>query len=61
MEVKFHEWLLETGHRQELDSLIPPVIAPLKASDGPVMDTPRVNDNKYIKTGRAAGQSPMAC
>lgn len=23
VEVKFHEWLLEMGHRQELDSLIP--------------------------------------
>lgn len=24
VEVKFHKWLLETGHRRELDSLIPP-------------------------------------
>ncbi|XP_017325087.1 TBCC domain-containing protein 1 [Ictalurus punctatus] len=26
VEQKFHEWLLETGHRQELDSLLPPTI-----------------------------------
>ncbi|KAM7407025.1 hypothetical protein PAMA_002979 [Pampus argenteus] len=56
VEVKFHEWLLETGHRQELDSLIPPTIAPLGATD-----TPRVNDDKYIRAGQAVGQSPMAC
>lgn len=61
VEVKFHEWLLETGHRQELDSLIPPTIAPTKASDGPAIDRPRVNENKYIRTGQAVGQSPMAC
>lgn len=24
VEIKFHEWLIETGNRQELDSLIPP-------------------------------------
>ncbi|XP_056320755.1 TBCC domain-containing protein 1 [Danio aesculapii] len=28
VEQKFHEWLLETGQRQELDSLLPPTIAP---------------------------------
>ncbi|XP_053184577.1 TBCC domain-containing protein 1 [Scomber japonicus] len=61
VEVKFHEWLLETGHRQELDSLIPPTIAHPNASGGPATDTPQVNDNKYVRTGRAVGQSPMAC
>lgn len=61
VEVKFHEWLLEKGHRQELDSLIPPTIASLKDSDGPATDTLRDNDAKHIRTGRAVGQSPMAC
>ena len=61
VEVKFHEWLLETGHRQELDSLIPPTIAPLKDSNGSEMDTPQVTDAKHVRTGRAVGQSPMAC
>ncbi|XP_058247428.1 TBCC domain-containing protein 1 [Hemibagrus wyckioides] len=28
VEQKFHEWLLETGQRQELDSLLPPTIMP---------------------------------
>ncbi|XP_031441310.1 TBCC domain-containing protein 1 isoform X2 [Clupea harengus] len=28
VEQKFHEWLLATGQRQELDSLIPPAAAP---------------------------------
>lgn len=61
VEVKFHEWLLETGHRQELDSLIPPTIASLKDSNGPEMDTTQVTDAKHVRTGRAVGQSPMAC
>ncbi|GLD69910.1 TBCC domain-containing protein 1 [Lates japonicus] len=61
VEVKFHEWLLETGNRQELDSLIPPTIASLKESNGPATDTTRVNDTKHIRNGRAVGQSPMAC
>ncbi|XP_074513687.1 TBCC domain-containing protein 1 [Sebastes fasciatus] len=61
VEVKFHEWMLETGHRQELDSLIPPTIASLKDSSGPATETQRVGDSKHIKTGRAVRQSPMAC
>ncbi|KAA8593098.1 hypothetical protein FQN60_018553, partial [Etheostoma spectabile] len=55
VEVKFHEWLLATGHRQELDSLIPPTMASLKDSNGPAVDTSRVHDAKHIRTG----QSPM--
>lgn len=59
VEIKFHEWLLETGHRQELDSLIPPTIATLKASN--TTDTPQDNDTTHIKNGRAVGQSTVAC
>ncbi|XP_059198707.1 TBCC domain-containing protein 1 [Centropristis striata] len=61
VEVKFHEWLLETGHRQELDSLIPPTMASLKDSNGTETDTPRANENKPIRNGRPVGPSPMAC
>ncbi|XP_056245048.1 TBCC domain-containing protein 1 [Seriola aureovittata] len=61
VEVKFHEWLLETGNRQELDSLIPTTIASLKDSNGPATDTPRVNDTKHMRNGRPVRQSPMAC
>lgn len=61
VEIKFHEWLLETGHRQELDSLIPPTIASLNDSDVPATDTARVNATKHMRTGRAVGESPMAC
>ncbi|XP_067371743.1 TBCC domain-containing protein 1 isoform X2 [Channa argus] len=61
VEVKFHEWLLETGHRQELDSLIPPTVTSLKDPNGPATDTHQVKDIKHIRIGRAVGQSPMAC
>ncbi|KAI4795736.1 hypothetical protein KUCAC02_029688 [Chaenocephalus aceratus] len=58
VEMKFHEWLLETGHRQELDSLIPPAVNSLKDS---TTDTQAVNHTRHMRTGRAVGQSPMAC
>ncbi|XP_028447415.1 TBCC domain-containing protein 1 [Perca flavescens] len=61
VEVKFHEWLLATGHRQELDSLIPPTMASLKDSNGPATDTARVDDTRHIRSGQAVGRSPMAC
>ncbi|XP_024116285.1 TBCC domain-containing protein 1 [Oryzias melastigma] len=34
VEVRFHEWLLASGHRQELDSLAPPTLADLRAEEG---------------------------
>ncbi|XP_019960127.2 TBCC domain-containing protein 1 isoform X2 [Paralichthys olivaceus] len=61
VEVKFHEWLLETGNRQELDSLIPPAIASPHDSNRPATDTLRVNDTTHIRNGPSMGQSPMAC
>ncbi|XP_028250224.1 TBCC domain-containing protein 1 isoform X2 [Parambassis ranga] len=62
VEIKFHEWLLETGHRQELDSLIPPTVACLKDSDAVATDAAQNNDNKHIGiVSREKGQSPMAC
>lgn len=33
VEQKFHEWLLETGQRQELDSLVPPTVAQANSTD----------------------------
>ncbi|XP_061648863.1 TBCC domain-containing protein 1 isoform X1 [Phyllopteryx taeniolatus] len=60
VEAKFHEWLLETGHRQELDSLIPPSATSPQVSNGAPADEPAANNITYIKTG-ALGQSPMAC
>ncbi|XP_068602853.1 TBCC domain-containing protein 1 [Brachionichthys hirsutus] len=42
VEDKFHEWLLKTGHRQELDSLVPPMIASLKNFDVPTMETTQI-------------------
>ena len=29
VENKFYEWLINTGHRQQLDSLVPPASTPL--------------------------------
>nr|XP_057939053.1 TBCC domain-containing protein 1 isoform X2 [Doryrhamphus excisus]XP_057939054.1 TBCC domain-containing protein 1 isoform X2 [Doryrhamphus excisus]XP_057939055.1 TBCC domain-containing protein 1 isoform X2 [Doryrhamphus excisus]XP_057939056.1 TBCC domain-containing protein 1 isoform X2 [Doryrhamphus excisus]XP_057939057.1 TBCC domain-containing protein 1 isoform X2 [Doryrhamphus excisus] len=59
VEAKFHEWLLETGQRQELDSLIPP---PLQFYGGaPRGDELPVNVAAYITSKGAVGQSPMAC
>ena len=61
VEVKFHEWLLETGNRQELDSLIPPTLASPHDSNGSGSDPLRVNDTTHIRNGPTVGQSPMAC
>ncbi|XP_068507609.1 TBCC domain-containing protein 1 isoform X2 [Syngnathus scovelli] len=38
VEAKFHEWLLESGHRQELDSLIPNPASSLQVSNGAPVD-----------------------
>lgn len=61
VEMKFHEWLLETGHRQELDSLIPPTLAPLNDSNGPTVNTAQVKASKPLRNGQAGEQSPLAC
>uniref|UniRef100_A0A3Q3VX98 TBCC domain-containing protein 1 n=1 Tax=Mola mola TaxID=94237 RepID=A0A3Q3VX98_MOLML len=61
VEIKFHEWLLEMGHRQELDSLIPPQLSSLNESDVLAKSTARVNTVKHTRTGQAVGESPMGC
>ncbi|XP_008436039.1 TBCC domain-containing protein 1 [Poecilia reticulata] len=53
VELKFHEWLLETGHRQELDSLIPTMANSQKNSDGAATDSSRVKDAKPVQTTAA--------
>ncbi|XP_032424412.1 TBCC domain-containing protein 1 [Xiphophorus hellerii] len=53
VELKFHEWLLETGHRQELDSLIPSATNSQKNSDAAATDSSRVKDSKPVQTTAA--------
>lgn len=55
VEMKFHEWLLGTGHRQELDSLIPSLLTTQKTSD--TQDSFKACDNN-IRNGQAKGQFP---
>lgn len=59
--MKFHEWLLETGNRQELDSLIPNTIASLKDATRPEPETQGDKDSTHMSNGAAVRQSPMAC
>nr|XP_029133875.1 TBCC domain-containing protein 1 isoform X1 [Labrus bergylta] len=62
VELKFHQWLLETGHRLELDSLIPPTLTSLNDSNGTATGTAQVNDDRRpLRNGRPVGQSPLAC
>ncbi|KAM9342335.1 TBCC domain-containing protein 1 [Pholidichthys leucotaenia] len=56
VETKFHEWLQETGHRQELDSLIPPSV---KDFDSGGTDTGCVKDPAPVRTAPGVAQSPM--
>ncbi|XP_056145573.1 TBCC domain-containing protein 1 [Lampris incognitus] len=71
VEQKFHEWLLETGHRQELDSLIPPTLPPEVSSTGSSKDSAnladghslvdsRASNSKHVRTRQAIGQTSMA-
>ncbi|XP_011605687.1 TBCC domain-containing protein 1 [Takifugu rubripes] len=46
VEVKFHKWLLETGHRRELDSLIPPPTNVVNHCE-----TGRAADAEHSRTG----------
>ncbi|XP_067085472.1 TBCC domain-containing protein 1 [Osmerus mordax] len=67
VEQKFHEWLLETGHRQELDSLTPFTDSP----EDPAGDhssaqrllepKPRDTEQKGTNSKQAMGRTPMAC
>ncbi|XP_077584077.1 TBCC domain-containing protein 1 isoform X1 [Stigmatopora nigra] len=61
VEAKFYTWLQETGHRQELDSLIPPSVSSLQVSNGCSVTEMPVNKVMFVKTGETIEQSPMAC
>ncbi|KAJ8396313.1 hypothetical protein AAFF_G00018900 [Aldrovandia affinis] len=63
VEQKFHEWLLESGHRQQLDSLIPSTV-PAEGSSGSLVDTcgpnHRSGETNPERPRQAAGQTPTA-
>ncbi|XP_077473230.1 TBCC domain-containing protein 1 [Stigmatopora argus] len=61
VEAKFYTWLQETGHRQELDSLIPPSASSLQVSNGCSFTETPVNKVMFVKTGETIEQSTMAC
>ncbi|KAI1885316.1 hypothetical protein AGOR_G00218890 [Albula goreensis] len=66
VEQKFHEWLLESGHRQQLDSLIPPTVTTsAEEPSGTWVDTygPKHRPGETNPEGsrHAVGQTPMAC
>ncbi|XP_055008380.1 TBCC domain-containing protein 1 isoform X2 [Boleophthalmus pectinirostris] len=58
VEMKFHEWLLETGHRKELDSLSPALLAPQKTPNNPNSLT--ANGDSIVTNGQAKGRSTAA-
>ncbi|KAJ8012661.1 hypothetical protein DPEC_G00045210 [Dallia pectoralis] len=60
VEQKFHEWLLESGHRQELDSLIPPGMVSTDHSDNDSLVAGRL-DIRQEATCRPQGHTPMPC
>ncbi|XP_036401354.1 TBCC domain-containing protein 1 [Megalops cyprinoides] len=66
VEQKFHEWLLESGNRQQLDSLIPPAVT-VSAEDtsGSWVDaySPKRRSSEANREGprEPAGQAPTAC
>uniref|UniRef100_A0A3Q2DIL8 TBCC domain-containing protein 1 n=2 Tax=Cyprinodon variegatus TaxID=28743 RepID=A0A3Q2DIL8_CYPVA len=54
VELKFHEWLLETGHRQELDSLIPPTMT------SATKDGSRMKEAKAVSVAGGDGTAATA-
>ncbi|KAL6485256.1 hypothetical protein MHYP_G00073010 [Metynnis hypsauchen] len=64
VEQKFHQWLLETGKRQELDSLLPPTIGqpnPTDHSQSTCSTKPSLQQQKDQTSQQAAGQTPTVC
>lgn len=57
VEMKFHEWLLETGHRQELDSLIPSLLTTQKTSNTQEADSLKASGDSIIRNGQTEGLS----
>uniref|UniRef100_A0A3B3ZVI2 C-CAP/cofactor C-like domain-containing protein n=1 Tax=Periophthalmus magnuspinnatus TaxID=409849 RepID=A0A3B3ZVI2_9GOBI len=62
VEMKFHEWLLETGHRKELDSLSPPLLAPQNNPNGQHTSSLKAaNGDSVIANGQTKEPSTAAC
>ncbi|XP_010878281.2 TBCC domain-containing protein 1 isoform X2 [Esox lucius] len=61
VEQKFHEWLLESGHRQELDSLIPPSITSADHSDNDGLEARPLDTRPEETCSRPEGHTPMPC
>ncbi|XP_064803162.1 TBCC domain-containing protein 1-like [Oncorhynchus masou masou] len=60
VEQKFHDWLLESGHRHGLDSLIPPCIPFQDASHSDSLEA-GPNDTRQEGTSRwTVGRTPFA-
>ncbi|CAL9690477.1 unnamed protein product [Knipowitschia caucasica] len=59
VEMKFHEWLLETGNRLELDSLLPPC-STQKTPNCQDPNSLKANGNRIISNGQSKGQSTAA-
>ncbi|XP_056610967.1 TBCC domain-containing protein 1 isoform X2 [Triplophysa dalaica] len=64
VEQKFHEWLLETGQRQELDSLLPPTLNPSSSVDhwtsSHTLDS-ALHPMKDQPPQQAMGRTPTVC
>ncbi|XP_072542725.1 TBCC domain-containing protein 1 [Salminus brasiliensis] len=66
VEQKFHEWLLETGQRQELDSLVPPAVAqsnPADRSQSTCSSEPSLQhqNDQASRQPAAAGRTSTVC
>lgn len=54
--MKFHQWLLETGRRRELDSLIPPAVSLMNHSES---KQGQAADAEHSRTGESAMASSL--
>ncbi|XP_026851948.2 TBCC domain-containing protein 1 isoform X2 [Electrophorus electricus] len=64
VEQKFHEWLLERGQRQELDSLLPAAVTPSHPTDSALStcgSQPSLHRPKEQAAQRAVGRTPTVC
>ncbi|XP_065107706.1 TBCC domain-containing protein 1 [Paramisgurnus dabryanus] len=64
VEQKFHEWLLETGQRQELDSLLPPTLTSSTSVDhwpSSHTSSSALHPLKEQSPEQAVGQTPTVC
>lgn len=57
VEMKFHEWLLAKGHRQQLDGLVPSHLLTQKPSNSHNSDVPEESVNNMNRNGHTEGSS----